>query len=159
MLLAHRAIATTVAILALTGTALAGQSLVKPAPTPAPSAGPTVAAAAAFCGDAPDKAEVLIQRYSTDAKLQQVYTSREYVAFGDDKANPTVMYTFTTKEHLAHPAAVCRRIEKEGDSVVIKMHVVCDGEAEACGKLRNDFNVMTAKMQVEVNQKIDAQKK
>lgn len=159
MSFANRAFAATVAVLALTGTAIAGQSLVKPAPTPAPTAGPTVAAAEAFCGDAPDKAEALIQRYSTDAKLQQVYSSSDYVAFGDDKANPTVMYTFTTKGHIAHPAAVCRRVVKEGDNVVIKMHVVCDGEAEACGKLRNDFNVMTAKMQVEVNQRIEAQKK
>ena len=39
------------------------------------------------------------------------------------------------------------------------MSVVCDGKADDCDKLRNDFNVMTAKMQAEVDQQIAAQKK
>ena len=64
------------------------------------------------------------------------------------------MYTFTTKGHPAHPAAVCRRMVKEGESLLVKMEVVCDGEKEACDKLRNDFNVMNAKMQAEVDNKI-----
>jgi hypothetical protein len=69
------------------------------------------------------------------------------------------MYTFTVKGHPAHPAAVCRKPVEQGDNLVITMSVVCDGEKEACAKLQNDFNVMTAKMQAEVDQKIDAQKK
>lgn len=139
--------------------AFAIDDIVKPAPSPQAKIGPTVAAANAFCGEAPGKADELITRYSTDAKLQEVYKSTDYVAYGDDKANPTVMYTFTTKGHPAHPAAVCRRVVKEGEILSVQMLVVCDGEGDACKKLENDFNVLTAKMQAEVDQKIAAEKK
>ncbi|PPC86649.1 MAG: hypothetical protein CTY31_13310 [Hyphomicrobium sp.] len=157
---ASRLLAVAVmAVLPFTHIALAADDIVKPAPTPMPSAGPTIAAATEFCGDAPGKAEELIKRYSTDSKLKQVFKSVDYVAYGDDEKNATVMYSFTASGHPAYPAAVCRRVVKEGDNLVIKMMVVCDGAEEPCAKLRNDFNVMNAKMQVEVNQKIAADKK
>ena len=133
--------------------ARAEDPVVTPAPTPPPAAGPTKAAAEAFCGDVPAKADELIKRYTSDPKLKQVYKSAEYIAYADDEKNPTLMYTFTA-QGPAHPAAVCRRVVKEGEAVLIKMTVVCGGEEEACRKLSNDFNVMTAKMQVEVDNKI-----
>ncbi len=157
MILRAAAIISLAAALSLP--ALAEEAIVKTAPTPPLAAGPTVAAAQAFCGDATAKAEELIARYSGDAKLKQVYKSADFLAFADDDKNATVMYTFTVAGHAAHPAAVCRRIVKEGDAAIIKMEVVCDGAAEACDKLRNDFNVLIAKMQAEVDQKIAAEKK
>ncbi|MBX9684871.1 MAG: hypothetical protein K2X41_13895 [Hyphomicrobium sp.] len=159
---AHRFVRLATAVTSvfiLAQAALAVENVVSPPATPAPAAGPTIAAAQQFCGDAPDKAEALITRYSTDAKLKQVYKSVDYVAYGDDDKNATKMYTFTISGHPAHPAAVCRTLVKEGESLVVKMHVVCDGEQEACTRLRNDFNVMTAKMQVEVDQRIAGEKK
>jgi hypothetical protein len=149
----------TMAALALALPARADEPVVKLAPTPMPSAGPTVAAAEAFCGDPSGKAAELIQRYSTKPGLKQVYKSDQYVAYSDDEKNSSVMYTFTVKGNPAYPAAVCRKPVQKGDSLVITMSVVCDGEEEACTKLKNDFNVMTAKMQAEVDQKIAAQKK
>lgn len=134
----------------------ADEAVVKPDATPAPSAGPTVAAAQAFCGDPTGKANELYARYSSQKDLKEVYKSVDYVALSDDDKNSSVMYTFTTKGHPAHPAAVCRKLVKEGDQAVIKMVVVCDGEKEACGKLQNDFNVMTAKMQAEVDNQVKA---
>lgn len=139
--------------------ALADDPIVKLAPTPTPAAGPTVNAATQFCGDPTGKADELIQRYSTKPGLLQVYTSADYIAFSDDAKKSTVMYTFTTKSNPAYPAAVCRWQVKEGDNLLIKMTVVCDGKADACDKLKNDFNVMNAKMQAEVDQQIAAQKK
>jgi len=151
------------AVVALTfaGPVSAEDSVVKlaPTPTPMPNAGPTVAAAHAFCGDPSGKAEELIQRYSTKPGLKQVYKSDQYVAYSDDDKNSTVMYTFTAKGHPAYPAAVCRKPVQKGDSLVITMSVVCDGKKDECAKLQNDFNVMTAKMQAEVNQQIADQKK
>jgi hypothetical protein len=146
-------------LLALALPAAAEDPLVKLAPTPMPAAGPTVAAATEFCGDAIGKAAELIERYSSRPGLKEVYKSDQYVAYSDDDKNSSVMYTFTAKGHPAYPAAVCRKPVQEGQSLTIKMTVVCDGEAEACNKLRNDFNVMTAKMQAQVDQQIAAQKK
>jgi hypothetical protein len=140
--------------LALASSAFAADDIIKPAPTPMPAAGPTVAAAQGFCGEAVAKAEDLITRYSSAKGLKETYKSVDYVAYADDEKAPTVMYTFTTKGHPAHPAAVCRKSVQEGDTLVLKMEIICDGAKEPCDKLRNDFNVMNAKMQVEVNDKI-----
>lgn len=134
----------------------ADDNFVKPAPTPVPSAGPTIAAATEFCGDPIGKAEDLITRYSTQKGLKETYKSTDYVAYSDDEKSPTVVYTFTTKGHPANPAVVCRKQVKEGDNLVLKMQIVCDGGAEACDKLRNDFNVMNAKMQSDVDNQIKA---
>ncbi|NOT69819.1 MAG: hypothetical protein HOP09_00655 [Hyphomicrobium sp.] len=140
--------------------AFAADEIVKVAPTPMPAAGPTVAAAQQFCGEPTAKADELIARYSTAKGLSETYKSVDYVAYSDDAKNPTVVYTFTTKGHPAHPAAVCRKQVKEGDALVLKMQVVCDGAKEPCDKLRNDFNVMNAKMQAAVDNQIkDAQGK
>ncbi len=144
------------AAVAFAAPASAADDIVKPAPTPPPSAGPTLAAAQAFCGETVATADELFTRYSTKEGLKQTYKSDQYIAFSDDEKNPTVMYTFTVKGHEAHPAAVCRKIIKDGDSAVIKMQVICDGEKDACTKLTNDFNVMTAKMQAEVDNQIKA---
>lgn len=138
--------------------ASADDSLVKPAATPAPIAGPTVAAAQGFCGEPTAKAEELYARYSNQTGLKQVYKSSDYVAYSDDDKNSTVMYTFTVKGQPAHPAAVCRKAVRDGDNLVLKMDVVCDGAADACSKLKNDFNVMTAKMQAQVDQDLAAKK-
>lgn len=146
-------------LLTLTLPALADDPVIKLAPTPMPKAGPTVTAAEGFCGDPTGKAQELIDRYSAKPGLKQVYKSEQYVAYSDDEKNSTVMYTFTVKGHPAYPAAVCRKPIQQGDSLVITMSVVCDGEKEACTTLKNDFNVMTAKMQAEVDQKIAAEKK
>jgi hypothetical protein len=134
----------------------ADENFVKPAATPMPAAGPTVVAAQQFCGDPTGKAEELITRYSTQAGLKQTYKSVDYVAYSDDEKNPTVVYTFTTKGHAAHPAIVCRKQVKDGDSLVLKMEIVCEGGKEACDKLRNDFNVINAQMQTEVDNQIKA---
>jgi hypothetical protein len=139
--------------------ALADDSIVKLPATPAPSAGPTMTAAQEFCGDASGRAEELMARYSTKAGLQKVYESDQYLAYSDDPKNATVMYTFTTKRNAAHPAAVCRKIERQGDNLTIVMKVVCDGDKTACASLQNDFNVMNAQMQEQVNQKIAGDKK
>jgi hypothetical protein len=133
--------------------------IIKPAPTPMPAAGPTVTAAQQFCGDPTGKVDELLQRYSTQKGLKEVYKSVDYVAYSDDDKNSTVMYTFTTTGHPAHPSAICRKLTKEGESAVIKMEVVCEAKDEPCTRLKNDFNVMLAKMQVEVNDQIEAKKK
>lgn len=135
-------------------TAVAEESVVAPAPTPPPAAGPTKAAAEAFCGDVTAGAKDLIARYSADAALKQVYKSALFLAYADNDKDPTVMYTLTTDGHPAHPAAVCRRIVKEGDAAIIKMNIVCEGKDDECKKLTNEFNVMTAQMQAQVDAKI-----
>ncbi len=147
------------AVLLAASPALADDAIVKLPATPAPTVGPTVAAAQAFCGDAPAKAEELIERYSSKPGLQKVYETDQYLAFSDDPKNATVMYTFTTKHNPAHPAAVCRKIVRQGENLTIAMKVICDGAADACAKLQNDFNVMNAQMQAQVDQQIASQKK
>ena len=47
----------------------------------------------------------------------------------------------------------------KNESRFSRTYVVCDGEAGKCADLQNDFNVMTAKMQVEADQRMAADKK
>lgn len=147
------------AVLFAASPVLADDSIVKLPATPAPTAGPTTTAAQAFCGEATGKAVDLIERYTSKAGLQKVYESDQYLAYSDDPKNPTAMYTFTTKRNAAYPAAVCRKVERRGDNLTIAMKVVCDGDQTACASLENDFNVMNAQMQAQVDQQISGQKK
>lgn len=121
---------------------------------PSPAAGPTRAGAEGFCGDPTASAKELIERYSKAANLKQVYKSDEYLAFADDDKDPTVMYTLTTDVQAAYPAAVCRKIVKDGEQAIIKMNIVCEGPADQCKELTNKFNVMTAQMQAAADAKI-----
>jgi hypothetical protein len=118
-----------------------------------------MAAAQEFCGEASGKAEDLIARYSSKAGLQKVYDTDQYLAYSDDPKNATVMYTITTKKNPAYPAIVCRKVQRQGDNLVMAMKVVCDGDKTACAKLQNDFNVINAEMQAQVDQQIAGQKK
>lgn len=147
-------LSSMIAAAALVGVARAEEPIVKPQASPTPTAGPTVAATQGFCGDPAGPAADLIRRYSGDPKLKEVYKDADYVAYSDDPKNSTVMYTFTTSTNPAHPAAVCRKPERVGENFVIKMVVVCDGPQDPCAKLQNDFNVLTARMQVEADQQM-----
>ena len=147
------------AFVAAVSPALADDAVVKLPATPMPTAGPTTAAAQEFCGEPTGKAMDLISRYSSKAGLQKVYESDKYLAYSDDPKNATVMYTLTTKKNPAYPAAVCRKVVRKGDLLTIAMKVVCDGERLACASLENDFNVMNAEMQAQVDQQIAGTKK
>lgn len=149
-----RAMFAALAGVCLSIPALAADPAMKPEPAPAPKAGPTMAAAQGFCGEAIAKADDLIARYTSASSLKQVYKSDQFLAYSDDEKNPTVTYTFTVKAHPAHPAAVCRKVVKEGDNLIIKMDIVCDGNADACTDLKREFNVMTAQMQQHMDEMI-----
>ena len=153
--------AAALIVFAATAPAALAADAAAPATPAAPvaAAGPTIAAAEAFCGDPSGKANELFARYSTAKGLKAVYKSDQFVAYSDDDKTSTVTYTFTVKAHAAHPAAVCRKLVKDGDALIVKMVVVCDGEAGACSNLNNDFNVLNAKMQAEVDQQIAGAKK
>ena len=139
-------LAAVATIAVLCSAALAVEDIVKPEATPAPAAGPTIAAAEAFCGDPTGKADELAKLYMGKAGLKQVDKSTEFLTYADDEKNPTVMYNFTTEKSPAHPSAVCRKFVKDGDQVGLKYNVVCGAAEQACAKLTNDFNVMIARM-------------
>ena len=134
--------------------AFAGDDLLSQSPSSTAKAGPTRAAAQQFCGEPADRAEILIARYAQAPNLKKVYESPDYIAYADDEKSPTVMYTLTTNKHPAYPAAVCRKTVKDGDNLVMKMEIVCDGKEEACGTLSKDFTAMNAVMQSQVDSKI-----
>jgi len=138
--------------------AIAEESVVKPAPTPAPATGPTKNAAEGFCGDAIGTVAELKSRYTTKEGIKEVDKSPDFTTYSDDPKNSTVMYNFTNETAPAHPAAVCRKLVKDGDNMVLKFQVVCEGGPNACEKLRNDFNVLIARMQAQVDQQINAAK-
>ncbi len=147
-------LAAAIAAALFSTSAVAAEDIVKPDATPPPAAGPTIAAAEAFCGDPTGKADELAKLYMGKAGLKQVDKSTEFLTYADDEKNPTVMYNFTTDKSPAHPSAVCRKFVKDGDQVGLKYNVVCGAAEQACAKLTNDFNVLIARMQAAVEGKI-----
>lgn len=137
----------------------AEEQIVKHAETPAPTAGPTKAAAEGFCGDPTGTADELAKRYTDAGTLKQVDKSDQYITLADDPKNATVMYNFSTDKNPAHPVAVCRKLVKDGEEMTLKYNVVCGGSVEACAKAANDFNVLIARMQAAINEKIAGEKK
>ena len=147
-------LAAVASVALLSSAAYAVEDIVKPEATPAPTAGPTVAAAEAFCGDPTGKADELAKLYMAKTELKQVDKSAEFLTYADDEKNPTVMYNFTTDKSPAHPSAVCRKFVKDGDQMALKYNVVCGAAENACAKLTNDFNVLIARMQATIDGQI-----
>ena len=51
------------------------------------------------------------------------------------------------------------KLVKEGDQTVLKFQVVCEANEAACAKLNNDFNVLIARMQTEIDSRIKSGQK
>ncbi len=147
---------TAAFVIAAPAASRAEDPVVKHAETPAPSAGPTKAAAEGFCGDPTGTADDLMQRYMGQAGLKEVDKSEQYVTYSDDAKNASVMYNFSTEKNPAHPVAVCRKLVKDGEQMTLKYNVVCGGEAVACAKATSDFNTLIARMQLEVDNQVKA---
>lgn len=136
----------------------AEEPIVKHEPTPAPSSGPTLAAAEGFCGEPTAKADELAKRYMGQEGLQKIDDgSKQYLTYTDDPKNASVMYNFSTEDNPAHPVAVCRKLVREGEQITLKYNVVCGGSEDACAKATSDFNVLIARMQAQVNQQVGGQ--
>ena len=54
------------------------------------------------------------------------------------------LWSFTSSEHPAHPAAVKRRIVHRNGVAGIDMLTWCEGGLQACTELRHDFNKRNA---------------
>lgn len=84
-------------------------------------------------------------------KLPEVFRDDNYVAFQDKET--WAMWTFTLPTHPAHPAVVCRRPVREGDSITLDMVINCQGDEKSCAQLDQDFRALNAKMAREMNAK------
>ena len=70
-----------------------------------------------------------------DSKL--ISEDSNYIVLSDERA--TTIWTFTTKEHPAYPAVICRRPRQVGAEVVIKLEARCAGPRAACDALVAEF--------------------
>lgn len=56
----------------------------------------------------------------------------------EDPAGMT-LWTFTPESDPAHPAAIKRSVIQDGERIVIRMDIRCEGDAAACDALENHF--------------------
>ncbi|MFB9068859.1 hypothetical protein [Pseudofulvimonas gallinarii] len=56
----------------------------------------------------------------------------------EDRAGKT-LWTFAPETDPAHPAAVKRSVVEEGDRIVLRMDIRCEGDAAACDALEAHF--------------------
>ena len=81
--------------------------------------------------------------------MKEIFRGPEYIAYQDEASQ--AVYTFSQAgQGPAHPAAVCRKPIKDGDSLKLQMVIVCRGETDACQRLESDFKLLNAKMEAAI---------
>lgn len=106
-------------------------------------------AAGEFCGRDSGEPAALEAAISKSAGVKEIYRGPDYVAYQD--AATEAVFTFSLPaQGPAHPAAVCRKPMKEGDSLTLQMVILCKGETEHCQRLESDFKLLNAKMEAAI---------
>lgn len=103
------------------------------------------------CARANTDPGTLQSELTSTGKLPEVFRDDQYVALQDKST--WAMWTFTLPSHPAHPAVVCRRPVREGESITLDMVVNCKGESKACAQLDQDFRALNARMAQEMKAK------
>lgn len=107
------------------------------------------AAAADFCGRPVDEPATLQAAIAKSDGVKQVFDGPEYVAYQD--AASEAVYTFSRAAvGAAHPAAVCRKPVKSGETITLQMEIVCRGSSDACQRLESDFKLLNARMEAHI---------
>ena len=102
-----------------------------------------------FCGRPTGEPTALQDIISKDASVKEIHRGPEYIAYQD--ATSQAVFTFSTAaQGPAHPAAICRKPIKDGDSMVLQMVIVCTGDGTACQRLESDFKLLNAQMEVSI---------
>lgn len=111
--------------------------------------GAPATAAEDFCGQPSGEPAALGETIAKVVGFKKIYEGTDYLAY-QDPANDTV-YTFTRPGlGAAHPAAVCRKPLRDGDSIKLQMVVVCRGAVDACQRLESDFRLLNAQMEAHI---------
>ena len=83
-----------------------------------------------------------------DWHRKEVFRGPEYIAYQDATE---AVYTFSlAAQGPAHPAAICRKPVRDGDSMILQMVIVCKGESESCQRLESDFKLLNAQMEAAI---------
>jgi hypothetical protein len=105
-----------------------------------------------FCGRPLADAVALRDVISKAKGITEIYRGAEYVAY--EEAATLSVFTFSEPgQGQAHPAAVCRKPVKDGDSLILQMKIVCGGSGEGCQALESDFKLLNARMEAEIRNK------
>jgi hypothetical protein len=102
-----------------------------------------------FCGRPTGEPAALMETITKDATIKEIHRGPEYIAYQDTASQ--AVYTFSqAAQGPAHPAAICRKPLKEGDSMVLQMVIVCKGDSTACQRLESDFKLLNAQMEAAI---------
>lgn len=113
-------------------------------------------AADRFCGLEGGTPDALATRVKAMPGIREVHRDKEYLAYQEPATS--MVLTFTEPAHPAHPAAVCRKPIQKGDTLEIEMAIVCQGAERHCTQLEGDFKLLNAKMQADINNRIQSGK-
>lgn len=106
-------------------------------------------AAEDFCGRPSGEPAALLEQISKADGIKEIFRGPEYVAY--QEASTGAVFTFTEPgQGEAHPAAVCRKPQQQGDSIVLQMVIVCRGAPGGCQRLESDFKLLNAKMEAAI---------
>lgn len=109
-----------------------------------------------FCGMPSGEPAVLQQAVTNLSGIKEIFKDSEYIAYQDPATE--AVYTFSQPNNNAHPAAVCRKPVKVGETLTLHMEIVCTGHKESCDILRNDFNMLNERMKLELEKQMGTAK-
>jgi hypothetical protein len=105
--------------------------------------------ATAFCGRATGEPAAIQAAIVADKAFKEIHRGPEYIAYQDSTSQ--AVFTFSQgAQGPAHPAAICRKPVKDGDSMVLQMVIVCKGESAGCQRLESDFKLLNAQMEAAI---------
>lgn len=115
------------------GSAFAGTVAAMAAPAPAGAHGQ-------MCGVAAADARGFEKAVRADKRFAPTKAPKSYATFVS--AADQAIWTFTTADNPAYPAAVCRQVADEGGVMTIRMKISCQASASACDKLTRTFQAL-----------------
>ena len=102
-----------------------------------------------FCGRPRGEPAALEAEISKAPGFKEIHRGPEYVAYQEEATE--AVFTFSLPaQGPAHPAAICRKPVKDGDSITLQMVIVCNGEIAACQSLESDFKLLNAQMEAAI---------
>ncbi|MCA6112116.1 hypothetical protein [Bradyrhizobium cenepequi] len=69
-----------------------------------------------------------------------------------EDASTLSLWSFVPDGHPAYPAAIHRKVIKEGDNIAIQMNVLCEAPKPACDALVAEFTKLNGKVREDLKQ-------
>ena len=101
-----------------------------------------------LCGLTGGSIEDIRRQLIAGPGIEEVAGGDLYYAYLQNE--PMRAWAFTRPSHPAHPAVVCREMQRSGGDINIVMSISCDSSRASCDQLYRDFQSLNEGMKEEI---------